>query len=124
MRKGLIICFLLCISFPISAFSFELDDIVGFWISDELEPMQNVKSILIINNNSIQQGKRPPVTCEFTQVDGNIIATFEGPLRRSIECKINLKDDKLILHLPNAIGSYVRRTYSRISKDEVKKYLQ
>ncbi len=123
MKKSFII-FLLCISFPISAFSFTLDDIVGFWLSDEPEPMHSTKSILIITTNSIKQGKRSPITCEFTQSDGNIIATFEGPLRHTVKYKINLKDDKLILYFPNAGGSYGKRIYSRVNEVEAKKYLQ
>lgn len=124
MKKIFLIIFLFII-FPLPAFSSSIDNIFGFWISENPLPGHSKKSIMVITKNSIKNGKRSPVACKFSQSDDEIIATFEGPLKTVVKYGIKVKGDRLFLTFPNATGSHGSRTYFRVNDEEdAKKYLQ
>lgn len=79
---------------------------------------------MVITKNSIKNGKRSPVACNFSQSDNKIITTFEGPLKTTVKYEINVKGDRLFLTFPNATGSRGSRTYFRVNEEDAKKYLQ
>lgn len=122
--RSIFIAVLVFIFMPSIAFALSMSDISGYWISEEALPGKGKKGILIIKNNSFQEEKRPPIECKFHKDDDAIIIDFTGPFGVKLKYIVTIKDKKLFLDFPSALGNRSQRSYIRINEEEAQPYLK
>lgn len=109
---------------PSIVFASSMSDMFGFWISEIALPSTGKKEVLIINQDSFQEGKQPPIECELHKDDGDIIIDFTGPFGVKLKYIVTIKDKKLFLDFPSAVGGRSQRSYTRINEEEARQYLK
>lgn len=115
---------------PSIVFASSMNDMFGFWISEMALPSTGKKEILIIKNNSFQEGKLLR-ECVYS-TDGDKIIIKYPEYKEIGEEEYNIlynsisfvNHNKIIFEFPNAFGTRVEQSYIRISEEEAQPYLK
>ena len=117
---------LFLIANPFIVFSSPIDDINGFWISEENKPMRNTKEIIEIKDNTIKVGNRKPQSAIITVEKGEIIVIPDeyNIFGNGLFDKYTfINSDKVIREFPTFGGKRKQLIYNRITQEEAQKYL-
>lgn len=125
--KKIILILAFCIVCPHTALSQQVSEIIGYWKSENKDPLNQYK-ILEISKNSFKDGGKKPQYITMEKENSEFIIKFTEFKNISREMYdtlfykiIPVNKDKIIVNFPTAGGTRNEWIYNRVTKEEAQK---